>query len=99
MAFWKIVGLVVTPTTCLSRTRSARLSVDSRPRLMSSSQIATPASLSSRSESVCPRSESVIVVLSAAGRAAGDGPDLLEGRVGGGDDPVTGEAELLEQHG
>jgi hypothetical protein len=41
--------LLVTPTTCLFATRSARLPVFSRSRLMSSSQIETPAADSSAS--------------------------------------------------
>ena len=51
IAFWKIVGLLVTPTTCLSSTSSCRLPVRSRSRLMSSSQIETPWAESSASMS------------------------------------------------
>ncbi len=40
----KIVGLVVTPTTCLSLISSARLPVSIRSRERSSSQMETPAS-------------------------------------------------------
>src|SRR5829696_955082 len=39
-----MVGLVVTPTTCLSRTSAFRFPDTSRARLMSSSQTATPSS-------------------------------------------------------
>src|SRR6516164_5856045 len=46
-AWSKIVGLDVTPTTCRSRTRAARLPLVSRSRLMSSSHTATPAADSS----------------------------------------------------
>src|SRR5688500_13005532 len=42
-----MVGLVVTPTTWLPAIRSARLPETRRARLRSSSQIATPASVSS----------------------------------------------------
>ena len=48
----KIVGFVVTPTTCSSLTRSARLPVSMRSRDRSSSQMETPASESSWSWSV-----------------------------------------------
>src|SRR6266566_8314858 len=52
-AWSKIVGLEVTPTTCRSRARAARLPLVSRTRLMSSSQMATPAADSSASASEC----------------------------------------------
>src|SRR5215831_20863389 len=41
-----MVGFEVTPRTCWSATRDARFPVDSRSRLMSSSQIDTPRSVS-----------------------------------------------------
>ena len=44
MAPAKIVGFVVTPTTCLSLISSARLPVSIRSRDRSSSQMETPAS-------------------------------------------------------
>src|SRR5690348_7114406 len=44
MAFWKIVGLVVTPTTCCWSISSARLPDVIRLRDRSSSKIATPSS-------------------------------------------------------
>ena len=47
----KIVGFVVTPTTLLSLTRSARLPVSMRSRERSSSQMETPASASACSRS------------------------------------------------
>src|SRR5688500_16558766 len=50
-AFWKIDGFVVTPTTCLSLTRSAGLPVRRRSRDRSSSQIETPAADRSASAS------------------------------------------------
>ena len=48
----KIVGFVVTPTTCLSLISSARLPVSIRSRERSSSQMETPASESVWSRSV-----------------------------------------------
>src|SRR4051794_5557004 len=52
MAAAKIVGLVVTPTTCFSLTRSARLPVSIRSRERSSSQMDTPASARAWSRSL-----------------------------------------------
>src|SRR4051794_22575517 len=52
MAPAKIVGLVVTPTTCLSLISSARLPVSIRSRERSSSQMETPASDRAWSRSV-----------------------------------------------
>ncbi|SKS76439.1 Uncharacterised protein [Mycobacteroides abscessus subsp. abscessus] len=46
-AAWNIAGFVVTPTTLLVAINSARLPELSRSRERSSSQTATPASLSS----------------------------------------------------
>src|SRR5947209_19778403 len=51
MALAKMVGLVVTPTTCRSRTSRARPPPSSRARLRSSSQIETPAFVSAASGS------------------------------------------------
>src|SRR5256886_1320017 len=53
----KIVGLVVTPETCLSRTSAARLPLVSRSRRRSSSHTDTPAARSLASESVIGSSE------------------------------------------
>src|SRR6266566_6613689 len=53
----KIVGLVVTPETCLSRTSAARLPLVSRSRRRSSSHTDTPAERSLASESVIGSSE------------------------------------------
>src|SRR3954462_3023040 len=91
MAFWKMLGLLVTPTTCRSRIRSARLPARSGSRLMSSSQTETAALLSwaSGSDMIAPRSASV-----AGGRTL-DGGGAREARVRGGDDPVGGQAELF----
>src|SRR4051794_22928251 len=87
-----MVGLLVTPTTCLSSTRACRLPVRRRSRLMSSSQMDTPRSDSWASGSLMSISPSV-----SGGRAANPaGP--FQRRVRRGDDPVGGEAELLEQH-
>src|SRR4051794_26311734 len=52
MAAAKIVGLVVTPTTCFSLISSARLPVSIRSRERSSSQMETPASERAWSRSV-----------------------------------------------
>ena len=109
----KIVGLVVTPTTCLSRDSSARLPVRSRSRERSSSQTATPASESRRAVghghssiavvrrlrvSRCAGREARRVRL--AGRPAAVGADCRAGDAWppAGDHAVGGEAELLEQH-
>src|SRR2546430_7813779 len=53
----KIVGLVVTPETCLSRTSAARLPLVSRSRRRPSSHTDTPAARSVASESVIGSSE------------------------------------------
>src|SRR5207247_9685804 len=53
----KIVGVVVTPETCLSRTSAARLPLVSRSRRRSSSHTDTPAARSLASESVIGSSE------------------------------------------
>src|SRR3954451_21914660 len=90
-AFWKIVGLLVTPTTCLVSTRSCRLPVRSRSRLMSSSQIET--SWADRSAS-----GSDISVLLRLRATSAVGADMLQCGVRGGEHAVGGEAELLEQH-
>src|SRR5215469_599362 len=75
MAFAKMVGLVVTPTTWSCSIRSARLPVTSRSRLRSSSQIETPTLLRSASALV------IATLLSAAGCSpasghAGQGEEL-----------------------
>src|SRR6476646_5682644 len=82
-AFWKIVGLLVTPTTCLVSTSSCRLPLRSRSRLMSSSQTET---------SWAERSASASVMVSSLRSG------VLHCGMGGGDHPVGCEAELLEQH-
>src|SRR5262249_35576683 len=48
-----MVGLDVTPRTCMSRTSEARFPVDNRSLLMSSSHIDTPISVSWASVSCC----------------------------------------------
>src|SRR6516164_9012595 len=63
----KIVGLVVTPETCLSRTGAARLPLISRSRLRSSSHTDTPAARSLASESVIGSSEIVVACISRPG--------------------------------
>src|SRR5215210_8272162 len=104
MAFWKMVGLVVTPTTYLSLIRSAKSSVASLLRLRSSSQMATPSSLSCRSASVMGCSSPwqtdpwLTHRRSVARLGAGDDADPLERGMGGRDDAVGGEAELLVEH-
>src|SRR4051795_1509793 len=92
IAFWKIVGLLVTPTTFFLSRSSCRLPVRSRSRLMSSSQIETPSSDSCASASLmsCP--------LSVACCGAPDATSPLQGGVRSGHDAVRGEAELLEEH-
>src|SRR3954453_11181618 len=108
MPFWKMVGFVVTPTRLRSRISSARLPVRSRSRLRSSSQTATPASLSWRRGSV------IVCLFSVAGRsvdaggvrwcssvarrATAGGTDLGQGGVCGGDHALGREAELLVEH-
>src|SRR3954466_14222615 len=87
-AAWKIDGLVVTPTTCWSRTRSARLPVSMRSRDRSSSQIETPAS-----ESCFRRS---VMFPSLVGASVGGAPDAVLGRRG---DGLGGDAELLVEAG
>src|SRR6476469_9816450 len=82
-AFWKIVGLLVTPTTCLVSMRSCRFPLRSRSRLMSSSQ--TETSWAERSASA-----SLMVISLGSG--------VLQRGMGGRDHPVGGETELLEQH-
>src|SRR6266702_6722073 len=76
----KIVGLVVTPETCLSRASTARLPLISLSRLRSSSQIDTPAARSLASESVIGSSE--IVVACVSGPGAGGGGRRAGGRGG-----------------
>src|SRR6185437_16635565 len=75
----KIVGLVVTPETCLSRASTARLPLISLSRLRSSSQIDTPAARSLASESVIGSSEIVVACVSA--RAPGGGAGARAGGV------------------
>src|SRR6478735_5366282 len=91
MAFWKIDGLVVTPTTCCWSISSARLPDVIRLRDRSSSQIATPSSERRLSASVMEiPSPTCRMWASALGR--GEGFPGLGGHV------LGGEAELLEQH-
>src|SRR5581483_11941254 len=97
IAAWKIVGLLVTPTTWFSRRNLSRLVCEppsiSRSREMSSSQIATPAAESSPSRSVLGRS-----VMSVPCRLALDLERAGKRGPSRGDHVVGGEAELLEQH-
>src|SRR5689334_18343828 len=85
IALAKMAGLVVTPTTWSRPTKLARLPLVSRSRLRSSSQMETPALLSSQSRSV------MIMILSGVTlrvgrrlvRYAGQGEELgPAGRVG-----------------
>src|SRR5436190_3408857 len=92
MAFWKIVGLDVTPTTCLSRTSISRLPVTRRSRERSSSQIATPASVS------CFKVSVTGVLLSVAGRGSPRRAHLRQRRVRRRHDALRGDAELLVEH-
>src|SRR2546423_3751435 len=95
-AFWKIVGFVVTPTTCLSRIRLARLPLTRRSRERSSSQIATPwADRSARTSLIA---EPPAIADSVAGGGAADRADLGQRRMRRRHDPVAGEAELLVDH-
>src|SRR3954451_17606658 len=86
-----MVGLVVTPTTCLSRSSSASVPRTNRSRDRSSNQIETPASLS------CFNVWELIMRLSVAGRASFCRPDLGQGRVCRRDHAVGGQPELLVQ--
>src|SRR3954454_16251862 len=90
-AFWKMLGLVVTPTTCCSRRSLSSPPDVSRTRERSSSHTATPCAESSASLSV-------IAYLSIPGRVTGDLADLGQGGVGLGHHVVRGEAELLEKN-
>src|SRR4051794_38649597 len=100
MAAAKMVGFVVTPTTDLSLTRSARLPVSIRSRDRSSSQMDTPASASAlrRSLSVLTASPSERRGTRTCSRSCllGRGLDAVLGRLG---DGVGREAELLEHPG
>src|SRR5690349_12937119 len=94
MAAWKMEGLVVTPTTCLVSTSSARLPEAMRLRERSSSQMETPSSERRfRVTAVAVASVTVIIFLRAIGSTAGGG----EGFPGGGGDVLGGETELGEQ--
>src|SRR6478672_8863690 len=86
-----MVGLVVTPTTCLSRNSSASVPRTNRSRDRSSSQIETPASLS------CFNVWELIGCLSVAGGGAFGRADLGQGRVCCGDRAVGCQPELLVQ--
>src|SRR6478735_2386393 len=91
MAFWKIDGLVVTPTTCCWSISSARLPDVIRLRDRSSSQIATPSSERRLSASVMEiASPTCRIRASALGRG--------QGFPRGGGHVLGGEAELLEEH-
>src|SRR3954454_23652501 len=92
MAFWKIVGLLVTPTTCFLWTSSCRFPVRSRSRLMSSSQMETPSSDS------CANASLISCPLSVPCRSAPDATSALQGGVSSGHNVVRGEPELLEEH-
>src|SRR4249920_615427 len=93
-----MVGLEVTPTTCRSRIRPARLPVVSRSRLMSSSHTDTPAADSwARTSSGCvvmgtaPRRSGTFSILVAPGHPGQTG-------TGRGSHPPGRDPELLEQH-
>src|SRR6478752_9831448 len=91
MAFWKIDGLVVTPTTCCWSISSARLPDVIRLRDRSSSQIATPSSERRLSASVMEIA-SPTCRMSASALGCGD-------RFPGGFRDVLGsETELAEEH-
>src|SRR5690348_7402129 len=90
MAFWKIVGLVVTPTTCCWSISSARLPDVIRLRDRSSSQIATPSSERRFSASVMENA-SPTCRISASALGCGDRFP------GGGCDVLGSEAELAEK--
>src|SRR3954451_698325 len=92
MAFWKMVGFVVTPTTCLSRMSAARVPVTSRSRDRSSSQIETPASLSCFNVSLL-----MAILVSVAGGRTTCCAHLGQRGVRSRDRTVGGQAELLEQ--
>src|SRR5689334_16291775 len=95
MAAWKMEGLVVTPTTWLVRTSSARLPDAIRLRERSSSQMETPSPLrrSRAPTAVAVASVTVIIFFLAIGSTAGGG----QGFPGGGGDVLGGETELGEQ--
>src|SRR3954467_12326368 len=93
-AFWKILGLVVTPTTCCSSRSFCSPPVVSRGRERSSSHTATPWAESSASLSVIA---TPLLSSSVSGRVTGDCADLGQGGVGLGHHVVRGEPELLEQ--
>src|SRR3954451_16175494 len=88
MAAAKIVGLVVTPTTCFSLISSARLPVSIRSRERSSSQMETPAS-----ESACRRSVMVPPVRGGGRTSAGGDVDAVASGIG---HRCRGDAELGE---
>src|SRR5690242_14956619 len=92
-----MVGLEVTPTTCRSRIRPARLPVVSRCRLMSSSHTDTPAADScARTSSGCgvmgtaPHRSDTLLILVAPGHPGQTG-------AGRGRHPLRRDPELLEQ--
>src|SRR6478735_7327059 len=91
MAFWKIDGLVVTPTTCCWSISSARLPDVIRLRDRSSSQIATPSSERRLSASVM-EIPSPTCRMSASALSCGD---RFPGDVG---DVLGGESEFAEEH-
>src|SRR2546425_9368059 len=94
MAAWKMEGLVVTPTTLLFSTSSARLPDSIRPRDRSSSQMETPSSDRRLSApAVAVASVTLIIFFLAVGSTAGGS----EGFPGCGGDVLRGEAELGEQ--
>src|SRR3954470_24809915 len=94
MAAWKIEGLVVTPTTFLVSTSSARLPDSIRLRDRSSSQMETPSSERRLSApAVAVTSVSVIIFFLAIGSTMRGG----EGVPGRGGDVLGREAELGEQ--
>src|SRR6478672_12094373 len=100
----KIVGLVVTPTTCLSATRAARLPVSMRSRDRSSSQMLTPAAESSARG---PDSVFLSALIVSSSRWGGASPRQTvrsplrdaDALLGGGHDRGGRDAELLVELG
>src|SRR5437764_4916182 len=85
-----MLGFVVTPTTCRSRTNPASVPETSRSRDRSSSQIATPASDSCFKVWMLTLAPNSV----AGGRTLGRA-DLRQRRVRRGDDALRRQAELF----
>src|SRR5947199_10122373 len=84
-----MVGLEFTPTTWKSSISDCRLPVRSRSRLMSSSQIDTPAPES------CARTSLDTVLFLPACQGPGSGPDPGQTVACGGGYPLRRDAKLL----